>query len=148
FERGGRTYRLVDTAGIRRKGKIDYGNEFFMVNRAFKAIRRADVVLLMVDVEAGITDQDRVLADRVQSDGRACVVVCNKWDLVEKKDDASYNKAVAYAKQMLSPVKWAEVVFTSAKTGQRCTKLFDLVDEVAVQHRRRIKTSVLNEVRI
>lgn len=146
FERGGRTYRLVDTAGIRRKGKVDYGNEFFMVNRAFKAIRRADVVLLLVDVEAGITDQDRVLADRVQSDGRACIVVCNKWDLVENKTDASYNKAVAYAKEMLSPVKWAEVVFTSAKTGQRCTKLFDLVDEVAVQHRRRVKTSVLNEV--
>ncbi|CAM9805385.1 unnamed protein product [Pylaiella littoralis] len=146
FERGGRTYRLVDTAGIRRKGKVDYGNEFFMVNRAFKAIRRADVVLLMVDVEAGITDQDRVLADRVQSDGRACIVVCNKWDLVEDKNDASYNKAVDYARQMLSPVKWAEVCFTSAKTGQRCTKLFDLVDEVAVQHRRRVKTSVLNEV--
>ncbi|CAN0310263.1 unnamed protein product [Ascophyllum nodosum] len=149
FERGGRTYRLVDTAGIRRKGKarnVDYGNEFFMVNRAFKAIRRADVVLLMVDVEAGITDQDRVLADRVQADGRACVVVCNKWDLVEKKDDTSYKKAVGYAKQMLSPVKWADVVFTSAKTGQRCTKLFDIVDEVTVQHRRRIKTSVLNEV--
>ncbi|CAM9981099.1 unnamed protein product [Ectocarpus sp. 6 AP-2014] len=146
FERGGRTYRLVDTAGIRRKGKVDYGNEFFMVNRAFKAIRRADVVLLMVDVEAGITDQDRVLADRIQSDGRACVVVCNKWDLVEDKDDSSYNKAVEYARQMLSPVKWAEVCFTSAKTGQRCTKLFDLVDEVAVQHRRRVKTSVLNEV--
>ncbi|CAB1115467.1 unnamed protein product [Ectocarpus sp. CCAP 1310/34] len=146
FERGGRTYRLVDTAGIRRKGKVDYGNEFFMVNRAFKAIRRADVVLLMVDVEAGITDQDRVLADRIQSDGRACVVVCNKWDLVEDKDDSTYNKAVEYARQMLSPVKWAEVCFTSAKTGQRCTKLFDLVDEVAVQHRRRVKTSVLNEV--
>lgn len=64
-----------------------------------------------------------MLADRVQSDGRACIVVCNKWDLVENKTDASYNKAVAYAKEMLSPVKWAEVVFTSAKTGQRCTKV-------------------------
>lgn len=64
-----------------------------------------------------------MLADRIQADGRACIVVCNKWDLVENKDDSSYNTAVAYAKDMLSPVKWAEVVFTSAKTGQRCTKV-------------------------
>ncbi|CAM9903540.1 unnamed protein product [Discosporangium mesarthrocarpum] len=123
LERGGRTYRLIDTAGIRRKGKVDYGNEFFMVNRAFKAIRRADVVLLVVDVQDGIKDQDRVLSQRIADDGRACIIVCNKWDTVADKDDSSYNKAIEYTKEMLAPVRWADIVFTSALTGQRCNKV-------------------------
>merc|ERR1712127_671599 len=70
-------YRFVDTAGIRRKGKIEFGPEFFMVNRALRAIRRADVVLLVLDATAGIAEQDRILAQKISDDGRACVLVCN-----------------------------------------------------------------------
>eukprot|EP00611_Tribonema_gayanum_P014006 TRINITY_DN25271_c0_g1_i1.p1 TRINITY_DN25271_c0_g1~~TRINITY_DN25271_c0_g1_i1.p1 ORF type:complete len:653 (+),score=266.07 TRINITY_DN25271_c0_g1_i1:65-1960(+) len=145
FERGDRTYRLIDTAGIRRKKKIEYGNEFFMINRAFKAIRRSDVVLLVIDVVDGIKDQDRVLAERIAAEGKACVVVLNKWDAVEK-DDKTYLKSIAYVREMLPPVRWADIVFTSALTGQRTLSIFDKVDEAVEQHRKRIKTSVLNEV--
>jgi GTPase len=145
FERGNRTYRLIDTAGIRRKKKIEYGNEFFMINRAFKAIRRSDVSLLVIDVVDGIKDQDRILADRIQQEGRGCVIVLNKWDAVEK-DEKTYLKTIKYVREMLSPVKWADIVFTSALTGQRTPQIFDMVDEAVEQHRKRIKTSVLNEV--
>lgn len=104
----GTAYRFIDTAGIRRRKKVEYGNEYLMVNRALKAIRRADVVLLVVDVVAGINDQDKILAQRVAEDGRACVVIANKWDAVEK-DDKTYNEAVAYVKEELFAVTWAEV---------------------------------------
>ncbi|CAM9632895.1 unnamed protein product [Chrysoparadoxa australica] len=144
-ERGGRTYKLIDTAGIRKKKKVEYGNEFFMINRAFKAIRRSDVVLLVVDAEDGIREQDVKLAERVTADGRACVVVCNKWDAVEK-DEKTYIKATEYVREKLSSVRWADIIFTSATTGQRCNKIFDMVDDAVVQHRKRVKTSVMNEV--
>jgi GTP-binding protein len=142
---GGRQYRLVDTAGVRKKKKVEYGNEFFMVNRAFKAIRRADVVLLVLDATEGIKDQDRQLAQRIADEGRACVLILNKWDAVEK-DEKTYDKTVAYLKEELLDVRWAPAILTSALTGQRTGKIFDVVDEVVENHRKRIRTSVLNEV--
>lgn len=141
----GKAYRFIDTAGIRRRKKVEYGNEYLMVNRALKAIRRSDVVLLVVDVVAGVNDQDKILAQRVAEDGRACVIVANKWDAVEK-DDKTYNEAVAYVKDELFAVSWAEVLFTSALTGQRCNKIYAAVDRAVAAHRQRVKTSVLNEV--
>ena len=141
----GKAYRFIDTAGIRKRKKVEYGNEYLMVNRALKAIRRADVVLLVIDVVAGINDQDKILAQRVAEDGRACVIVANKWDAVEK-DDRTYNEAVAYVKEELFAVSWAEVLFTSALTGQRCNKVYEAVDRASKAHRQRVKTSVLNEV--
>ncbi|MFO0175088.1 MAG: ribosome biogenesis GTPase Der, partial [Aphanizomenon sp.] len=78
-ERGGQTYRLIDTAGIRKKKHIEYGTEFFSINRAFKAIRRSDVVLLVIDAVDGVTEQDQKLAGRILEEGRACVIVVNKW---------------------------------------------------------------------
>jgi len=145
LERNGRFYRFIDTAGIRRKKKIEYGNEFFMINRALKAIRRSDVVLLVLDAEDGIHEQDRVLADRIKEDGRACVILLNKWDLVEK-DDKTYLKTIEYLRDKLSPIAWAEVILVSALTGQRCSKIYEAVDKAVKQHRLRIRTSVLNEV--
>lgn len=144
-EREGKTYRLIDTAGIRKKKGVEYGPEFFGINRAFKAIRRADVVLLVIDAVDGVTEQDQKLAGRIAEDGRACVVVVNKWDAVEKDSytHAEYEKQL---KNRLYFVEWAEMIFVSAVTGQRVEKILDLVDTAAEQHQRRVSTSVINEV--
>lgn len=139
-------YRFVDTAGIRRKGKVQFGPEFFMVNRALRAIRRADVVLLVLDATAGVAEQDRVLAQKIADDGRACVIVCNKWDAVVDKDSSTYDKSVKYFREELPQVRWAPILFISAATGQRVGKIYQVVDEAIEAHRKRISTSVLNEV--
>jgi ribosome-associated GTPase EngA len=139
-------YRFVDTAGIRRKGKVEYGPEFFMVNRALRAIRRSDVALLVLDATAGVTEQDRVLAQKISDDGRACVVVCNKWDAVVDKDSATYDKSAKYVRGELPQIRWAPILFLSAATGQRVGKIFGAVDDAVVAHRKRVATSVLNEV--
>lgn len=139
-------YRFVDTAGIRRKGKVQFGPEFFMVNRALRAIRRADVVLLVLDATSGVTEQDRILAQKVADDGRACVIVCNKWDAVAEKDSSTYDKSVKYMREELPQVRWAPILFISAATGQRVGKIYGLVDEAIEAHRKRISTSILNEV--
>jgi GTP-binding protein len=139
-------YRFVDTAGIRRKAKVDFGPEFFMVNRALRAIRRADVVLLIMDATAGVTEQDRTLAQKVADDGRACVVICNKWDAVVDKDSSTYDKSVKYIREEIPQIRWAPILFISAATGQRVGKIYSVVDEAIQAHRKRISTSVLNEV--
>ncbi|CAB9496745.1 GTPase Der [Seminavis robusta] len=139
-------YRFVDTAGIRRKGKVHFGPEFFMVNRALRAIRRADIVLLMLDATAGVTEQDRVLAQRVADDGRACLIVCNKWDAVVDKDSTTYDKSVKYMREELPQIRWAPIIFVSAATGQRVGKIYGEIDEAIQAHRKRVSTSILNEV--
>lgn len=144
-ERDGKTYRLVDTAGIRKKKNVEYGPEFFGINRAFKAIARADVVLFVIDALDGVTEQDQKLAGRIADEGRACVLVVNKWDAVEKDSHTIYE----YQKEIHSRlhfVEWAEMIFVSAQTGQRVDKILDLVDAAAEQHRRRVTTAVINEV--
>lgn len=139
-------YRFIDTAGIRRKGKVAFGPEFYMVNRALRAIRRSDVVLLITDATAGITEQDRILAQKISIDGRACVILCNKWDAVTNKDTNTYQKSVQYIREELPQVKWAPIVFISATTGQRVNKIYSLVDTAIKAHRKRISTSVLNDI--
>jgi len=139
-------YRFIDTAGIRKKGKIEFGPEFFMVNRALRAIRRADVALLVLDATAGVTEQDRTLAQKISDDGRACVLVCNKWDAVANKDSDTFSKSVKYFRTELPQMRWAPILFTSAATGQRCGKIYEAVDEAVKAHRKRISTAVLNEV--
>ena len=86
-QRGEQTYRLIDTAGIRRKKNVNYGAEFFSINRAFKAIRRSDVVLFVIDVVDGVTEQDLKLAGRIIDEGRAVILIVNKWDAIEDKDE-------------------------------------------------------------
>jgi GTPase len=144
-QRGEQTYRLIDTAGIRRKKNVDYGAEFFSINRAFKAIRRSDVVLFVIDVLDGVTEQDLKLAGRIIDEGRAVILIINKWDAVEK-ETGTINE---YKKEILSRLyfmEWAEMIFVSAMTGQRVNKILDLVDVAAESHRRRVTTSVINEV--
>jgi GTP-binding protein len=143
-ERHDRCYRLIDTAGIRKKKQVDYGPEFFGINRSFKAIRRADVVLLVLDALDGVTEQDQKLAGRIAEDGRACVIVVNKWDAIEKDSHTIYDYE-KHLKERLHFTEWAETIFVSAITGQRVEKILDLVDSAAEQHRRRVSTSVINE---
>ncbi len=145
IERNGQKYRLIDTAGIRKKKHIDYGAEFFSINRAFKAIRRADVVLMVIDAVDGVTEQDQKLAGRIIDEGRACVVVVNKWDAVEKDSYTIYD----YEKMMeqrLNFTEWSETIFVSALTGQRVEKILELVNRAAEGHKRRVTTAVINEV--
>jgi GTP-binding protein len=144
-ERSGQRYRLIDTAGIRKKKNVDYGPEFFGINRSFKAIRRADVVLLLIDAVDGVTDQDQKLAGRIEEDGRACAIVVNKWDLIEKDSYTIYEHQ-HQVRDRLYFLDWADIIYTSALTGQRVEKILDLVNASAEQHRRRVTTSVINEV--
>lgn len=143
--RDGQNYRLIDTAGIRKKKHIEYGAEFFSINRAFKAIRRCDVALLVIDALDGVTDQDQKLAGRIVDEGRACIIVVNKWDAVEKDSYTIYD----YEKDVqarLNFTEWADVIFVSAQTGQRVEKILELVSTAAASHKRRVSTSVINEV--
>ncbi|ACB49611.1 GTP-binding protein [Crocosphaera subtropica ATCC 51142] len=144
-ERGDNTYRLIDTAGIRRKKNVNYGAEFFSINRAFKAIRRADVVLLVIDAIDGVTDQDIKLADRIIDEGRAAIIVVNKWDAVEKDSYTIYD----YKQKVMDRLyfmEWADIIFVSAMSGKRVENIFELVDVAVEEHRRRVNTSVVNEV--
>ena len=144
-ERNGQTYRLIDTAGIRKKKNVEYGAEFFGINRAFKAIRRAEVVLFVIDALDGVTEQDQKLANRIIEDGRACVIVVNKWGAVEKDTYTIYT----YEQEVRSRlyfVEWAEMIFVSALTGKRVEKIIDLIDNAANEYQRRVTTSVINEV--
>ena len=144
-ERNGKKYALIDTAGIRRKKNVRYGAEFFSINRAFKAIRRADVVLFVVDLIDGITDQDLKLAGRIIEEGRAAIIVANKWDAIDK-DSYTIYEYQKFLESRLYYMDWAEKIFISAQTGKRVDKILDLVDIAAEQHRRRVSTSVINEV--
>lgn len=145
LELNDKRYRLIDTAGIRRKKNVDYGPEFFGINRAFKAIRRANVVLLVLDVCDGVTEQDQKLAGRIAEEGRACVVVANKWDAIQKDNYTIYEFEQQLQARLMF-VDWAQMIFTSAKTGQRVNKILERVDVAAEQHQRRVSTSVINEV--
>ena len=145
FEWQGQTYRLIDTAGIRRKKNVEYGPEFLGINRAFKAIRRADVVLLVIDAVDGVTEQDQKLVGRIVEEGRACVLVVNKWDAVEKDSYTIYDYE-KHLKERLHFIDWAQTIFVSALTGQRVEKILELVNIASEAHKRRVTTSVINEV--
>ncbi len=144
-EHGEQTYRLIDTAGIRKKKNVEYGPEFFSINRAFKAIRRADVVLFVIDALDGVTDQDQKLAGRIIDEGRACIIVVNKWDAIEKDSYTIYDYEQQVRSRLLF-MDWSPLIFVSAMTGQRVEKILDLVSTAAEQHKRRVTTSVINEV--
>ncbi|MCU0568553.1 MAG: ribosome biogenesis GTPase Der [Oculatellaceae cyanobacterium Prado106] len=144
-EHDGQKYRIVDTAGIRKKKQVEYGPEFFGINRAFKAIRRSNVVLLVIDALDGVTEQDQKLAGRIEADGRACVIVVNKWDAIEKDSHTIYEYD-RLIKDRLHFTAWAETIFVSAMTGQRVENILTLVKTAAAQHKRRVSTSVINEV--
>lgn len=143
----GKRYALVDTAGVRRKSRVAQNEEKLMVNRAIKAIRRAQVVLLLVDALEGVTDQDMQLGELVRDAGAACVVVVNKWDLVDdERSDKLYRQSREYLAANLPTVAWASTLFISAKTGFNANRVYGAIDGVLQEHERRVPTALLNEV--
>ena len=138
-------YVLIDTAGIRRKSKVTESIEKFSIMRTLFAIERADVCLMLIDANEGVTEQDAKIAGEAHEAGKGIIIVVNKWDEYEKETGTleKYKKEI-YNK--LSYLTYAPVIFISAKTGQRVEKLFDMINNVAEQNSRRIATSVLNQV--
>ena len=143
--REGTTWKLIDTAGIRRRKSVNYGPEYFGVNRSFKAIERSDVCVLVIDALDGVTEQDQRLAGRIEEEGRACLVVVNKWDAVEK-DTYTMPMMEKELRSKLYFLDWAQMLFTSAITRQRIDHIFRFASLAVEQHRRRVTTSVVNEV--
>ncbi len=138
-------YNLIDTAGIRRKSKVEDRIEKFSVLRANMAVERADVCLLMIDATEGITEQDEKIAGIAHEAGKATVIVVNKWDLVEK-DNATVSEFTKKIRTALAYMPYAPILFVSAKTGQRVTNLFELINEVDRNAKMRISTGMLNDL--
>ena len=125
FNYKGRELTLIDTAGIRRKSRVDYGIEAFSVVRSLRAIDRADVVALVLDASLEISDQDQKLASKIEEAGKACVIVLNKWDLVEDKSSGAMKRISDDVKAQLRSIAYAEVVFTSVLTKVRVQKIVE-----------------------
>ncbi len=138
-------YMLIDTAGIRRKSKVDERVEKFSVMRAQLAIERADVCLIMIDARDGVTEQDTKIAGLAHEAGKASIVVVNKWDLVEK-ETGTMEKMRKDIMRDLSFMSYAPILFISALTGQRTDRLFELINFVNDQSNMRITTGMLNNV--
>ncbi len=138
-------YTLIDTAGIRKKRSVDDDVEYYSVLRAFDAVRRADVCVLVVDSEQGLTEQDVKIIGFVHEEGKPSVIVMNKWDLIEK-DTNTINKFEEKLKQDLKFMDYYQSVYVSAKTGQRIDKILKMCDEVVEHANFRVKTGVLNDL--
>ena len=138
-------YLIIDTAGMRKKSKVDDRVEKFSVLRAAMAIERSDVCLILIDANEGVTEQDTKVAGMAHEAGKACIIVVNKWDAVEK-DDKTMKRMEEEVRRDLSYMTYAPVIFLSALTGQRVNKLFDLIQAVVNQAALRIPTGVLNQV--
>ena len=145
FENEFGKYVFIDTAGIRRKSKVEEKIEKYSVMRSVLAVERADVCLIMIDANEGVTEQDKKIAGEAHEAGKASIIVINKWDQYEKDEHTieQYKKEVY---NELSYLSYAPIIFISAKTGQRVHKLFELINQVASQNAMRVSTSVLNQV--
>ncbi len=145
YERDGKKYMLIDTAGMRKRGKVNENVERYSVARALNAVDRADVCLIMVDAVEGVTEQDTKIAGYVHEAGKASIIVVNKWDLIEKETNTmkDFKNRV---KEGFNFMMYAPSAFISAKTGQRVDSLFEMMDAAVEQNRKRISTGVLNDV--
>lgn len=141
----GKKYTIIDTAGIRKKSRVEDDIEYYSQLRAYDAVRRADVCLLVVDSAEGLTEQDTKIIGFVHEEGKPSVVVMNKWDLIEK-DTNTINKFEAKLKEDLKFMDYFKSVYISAKTGQRAEKIFALIDEVYAHSRFRVPTGTLNDL--
>ena len=139
-------YILLDTAGIRKKSKIEYGIEKFAVSRAIKAIENSDIVILMVDVTEGFTDQDKKIVSITQEAGKGLIIAMNKWDLITNKTSTTINTYTKKLREEAPYLDYVPIIFISAIEKQRITKIFDLVNEVYAQTTKRIPTSLFNKV--
>jgi GTP-binding protein len=145
FKFGGNQYILIDTAGIRKKSRIKEPTERYSVVRALKSVERADVVITMIDATEGVNEQDQRIAGFVHEQGKANILVVNKWDLVPK-DEHTMNKFDKEIREELKFMAYSPILYVSALTRQRIFKILELADFVAEQHCRRITTSELNQV--
>ncbi len=145
LEFDGKEYVFIDTAGMRRKSKVKEDIERYSVIRAVTAVERADVVIVVIDAVEGITEQDAKIAGIAHDNGKGIIVAVNKWDAIEKTDKTVY-KYKEDIKKILSFMPYAEVIFISAKTGQRFAKIFEAIDVVISNATLRIETGTLNQI--
>lgn len=145
FEKDGQRFVLIDTAGMRKRGKVYETTEKYSVMRSMKAIERADVVLIVINGEEGIIEQDKHIAGYAHEAGKAALFVVNKWDVVEKNDRTMHEFETKIRDHFLF-MPYAPIVFLSAKTKQRLHKLLPVIEHVAEQHAKRIPTHLLNDV--
>ncbi|MGM9952521.1 MAG: ribosome biogenesis GTPase Der [Intestinibaculum porci] len=147
FEKDGQRYRVIDTAGMRKRGKVYENVEKYSVLRALSAIEKSDVILVLVDGERGIIEQDKHIAGYAHESGKGVVLVVNKWDLVTK-DEKTMAKMTKKLREDFKYLDYARIAFVSAKQGSRVDTLFDLILEAYENQRKRVSTSVLNDVLI
>lgn len=143
--RNGREYVFIDTAGLRRKSKVKEELERFSIIRTVTAVERCDVAVLIVDATEGITEQDAKIAGIAHERGKGMIIAVNKWDLIEK-NNKTVSEFTAKIREKLSYMPYAELIFLSAKTGQRLPRLFDTIDAVIENCALRVQTGVLNEI--
>ncbi len=141
----GKNYLLIDTAGIRRKNKISMTLEKYSVVQALKSINRCNVALVLIDAEEGMTEQDAKIAGLTYERGKACIIVVNKWDKIDK-DNSTVGKFVEDIKDKIKFMDFAPIIFISALTGQRAPKIFDLINDIYSQYTKRIDTADLNNL--
>ena len=145
LKRNGKEYIFIDTAGLRRKNKIKEELEKYMIVRTVSAVERADVAVLVIDATEGVTEQDAKIAGIAHERGKGMIIAVNKWDLLEK-DNKTVNDFTKDIRDTLAFMPHAELIFISAKSGQRLPKLYDMIDAVTENHAMRIQTGVLNEI--
>lgn len=138
-------YVFIDTAGLRRKNKVKEELERYMIVRTVSAVERADVVVLVIDGTEGVTEQDAKIAGIAHERGKGVIIAVNKWDAVEKNDKTIY-RFTEKVRNTLAYMPYAELIFISAKTGQRLNKLYEIIDMVIENHSLRVATGVLNEI--
>ncbi|MCI8585756.1 MAG: ribosome biogenesis GTPase Der [Lachnospiraceae bacterium] len=141
----GKEYVFIDTAGLRRKNKIKEELERYSIIRTVTAVERADVVVVVIDAQEGVTEQDAKIAGIAHERGKGVIIAVNKWDAIEKNDKTIY-EFTRRIREVLSFMAYAEILFISASTGQRLSKLFDTIDMVVENQTLRIQTGVLNEI--
>ena len=141
----GQEYVFIDTAGLRRKSKIKEDLERYSIIRTVAAVERADIVVLVIDATEGVTEQDAKIAGIAHDRGKGMIIAVNKWDAIEKNDKTIY-EFTKKIRDTLAYMPYAEMLFISAKTGQRLNKLYDLIDAVRENQNLRVATGVLNEI--
>ncbi len=142
----GEEYVFIDTAGLRRKSKIKEDIERYSIIRTVAAVDRANIVVIVIDATEGVSEQDTKIAGIAHERGKGCIIVVNKWDALEDKNDKSIYEFTDKIRQKFSFMPYAEILFVSALTGQRLIKLYDMIDKVRANQTLRVATGVLNEI--